>query len=221
MSLLTPAMQSALAAKKVLAFGAVRIDLPSYTLCVLNGATRLTFDGVTFLGRDPTFGVLSAVSLIEDTMDDEAPSMSLTFQPPKSSAAAELSSPAFQGSRVRVWVGAIERATGTVVPDPLKLFDGELDQPTLTVGKQIREVEFECVSVFERFFENDEGFRLSDANHQRIWPGERGLEHMTGLTKQIYWGIDRPAGSAGGTSSSWSSGGGFVGAVARNVFSYQ
>jgi hypothetical protein len=50
MSALTAAMDTALAADRVILFGAVQIDLPSYTLRLLDGMSELTFNGGTFVG---------------------------------------------------------------------------------------------------------------------------------------------------------------------------
>src|SRR3546814_20326641 len=86
-----------------------------------------------------------------------------------------------QGSVVSLWLAAVDRATGAVIPEPLLLFTGELDQPTLTVDKGSRELEFECVSGFERLFDNEEGLRLADSWHQSVWPGEMGLANVTGI----------------------------------------
>jgi hypothetical protein len=195
-------METALAADTPLVFGAVQVDLPSYTLRLLDGAGQLTFNGGTFLGRDPTFGVLAAVEVSEDGMGDEAPDGSLTLHPSSAAAAATLAAPAMQGSRVRMWLGAVDRATGAVIADPYLLTTLELDQPILSAGKGVRTLEYECVSPWDRLFDNDEGFRLSDANHKRVWSGEEGLEHMSGLVKKIYWGVAGPRGAASGGSSS-------------------
>ena len=93
-----------------------------------------------------------------------------------------------QGSRTRVWFGAINRVTGSPIPDPYLLYDGELDQPTLTTGLAKRTVDYDVVSMFDILFDNDEGARLADSFHQSIWPGERGLEFVTGIIRQIIWG---------------------------------
>lgn len=205
MSDLTAAMDTALAADNPLIFGALQIDLPAYTLRLLDGAGSLTFNGGTFVGRDTTFGVLAGIEQVDDGFGDEAPALSIMLHPPSDAAAASLSSATFQGSRVRLWLGAVTRATGAVIADPYLLFDGLLDQPVLSVGKGTRTLEYECVSSMERLFDNDEGFRLSDTNHKRVWSGEEGLEHMSGLVKKIYWGVARPSGAASGGGG----GGGF------------
>src|SRR3546814_10076287 len=81
--------------------------------------------------------------------------------------------------------------------EPLLLFTGELDQPTLTVDKGSRELEFECVSGFERLFDNEEGLRLADSWHQSVWPGEMGLANVSGIITTVYWGVEAPAGEIG------------------------
>lgn len=206
MSALTPAMDTALAADRVLLFGAIQIDLPSYTLRLLDGMSELTFNGGSFVGRDATFGALDSIDEPDDGMGDEAPAMSITLLPSSSAAATTLAAATMQGSRIRVWLGAV--SGGTVVSDPYLLLDGEIDQPILTLSKGARKLEYECVSSFERLFEADEGFRLVDAEHQRIWPGETGLENVTELPKTIYWGTDRPVASYGANYGTYAAGGG-------------
>jgi hypothetical protein len=197
MSALTAAMDTALAADRVLIFGAVQIDLPSYTLRLLDGMGELSFNGGTFVGKDSTFGAIDAIDALDDGMGDEAPHISLTLLPSSSASATTLAASAMQGSRVRVWLGAI--SAGAVVADPYLLFDGEVDQPTLTLGKATRSLEYEAVSSFERLFDVDEGFRLVDSEHQRIWPGETGLENVTALPRTLYWGLAAPVANAGAT----------------------
>jgi hypothetical protein len=209
MTALTPGMETALKSANPCVFGAVQIDLPDATLRLLDGSGELEIGGETFAGRDATFGVLAAISEIEDGMGDEAPGLSITLHPASDAAASDLSDPAMQGSRVRVWLGAVDRSDGSVIADPYLLQDLVLDQPTLTAGKGTRSLEYECVSTMERLFDNDEGFRLSDSNHQRTWPGELGFQNMSGLVRKIYWGVAGPSGAASGGGG----GPGFFGSV--------
>lgn len=197
MSSLTPQLDAALAAASPTWFGAVRIDLPGYTLRLLDGAGFAVFPegasgGGTYLGRDPVYGVLAAIDEISDGIGDEAPAIGLTLHPASHAAAADLASPAMQGSPVSIFVGAIDRASGLVVPDPELLFVGELDVPTLRSTRNGRSLELEVVSTFERFFADDEGARLADGFHRSVWPGEAGLAFVTGVEKTVYWGMDAP-----------------------------
>jgi hypothetical protein len=195
MTALTPEMETALGASNPLIFGALRIALPSYTLCLLDGAGTVSFNGDTYVGRDPTYGVLAGIDAIDDGVGDQAPALSISLFPPDATAAAVLSHPALQGSEVQLWLGALDRTSGAVIPDPTLLFLGELDQPTLRGSRGKRVLDYECVSAFERLFDNDEGARLADSFHKTIWPGETGLANVTGVTKKVYWGTEGAGGA--------------------------
>jgi hypothetical protein len=209
----TPALDAALSGGSVIFFVCGKADLPGYTLRLLDGASSVTWAEGTFVGRDPTFGVMSAIEPVTDGVGDQAPMLGMTLLPPSEAAAASLAAPGMQGSRLRIWLGALDLTTKAVIADPYLIFDGELDQPTLTIDRGTRELDFECVSSFEKLFRNDEGHRLSQAHHQEIWPGETGLADVTGVVKQVLWGPgDKIAGSfpgAGGGSIGGGNGGGF------------
>jgi len=195
MSAFTPAMETALSADFPLVCGLLKIELPEHTIRLCDGAGVVTFGGDTYVGRDPVFGTLAEVEPIGDGVGDEAPGLSFTLHPPRDTAAATLAGAAMQGSPVNLWLAAVNRATGAVIPDPLPIFSGELDQPVITVDKGSRELEYECVSGFERLFDNDEGIRLSDSWHRSIWPGEQGLANVSGIIKKVYWGVSSPPAS--------------------------
>ncbi|AYJ87674.1 hypothetical protein D3Y57_19265 [Sphingomonas paeninsulae] len=182
-------MVTALQANPTTLFGALQIDLKSgQTVRVLDGCASLTFNGGTFTGLDPLFGTIAAIDTIEDGFGDEAPALSFNFIPASGASIAALAVPANQGSRVRVWLGALDTSYN-VVADPILLFDGELDQITPTVGKDKRELDVDAVSGMERFFDNQEGVRLSPTFHKSLWPGETGLDNITGLENKVFWGV--------------------------------
>ncbi len=193
MSQFSPQMGTALAAPIATVFGAVELLLPGHTIRLLDGAGRVAFgDGRIFTGLDATFGAVDSLDVISDGAGDEAPQVNLTLIPAGDSAAATLASPAMQGSQASIWIGAIDPATGLVIPDPLLVFLGEVDVPTLSSDAQGRRLELSLVSAFERFFMDDEGTRLSDTHHKSIWPGETGLAGVTGIDQKIYWGVQAP-----------------------------
>jgi hypothetical protein len=206
---LPTAMDTALAGDRVLLFGAVRIELPGYSLRLLDGSGFAVFDGGTFLGIDPVFGTLAAISELTDGAGDEAPAIGITILPPTDTAAATLAAAAMQGSIVTVKVGAMNMATGAVIGDPYLLFVGEIDVPGLASGAEGRTLEYEVVSVLERLFDDDEGARLVDGYHQSIWPGEMAFFDVTGIEQTVYWGQTPPKGSI--TYGSGGGGGGNFG----------
>lgn len=195
-----PALEAALAAPAPTVFGAVRIDMAGIggrvtPLCLLDGAARVTIGGEVYTGSDPLFGAIDSIDAISESEGDEAPEISLSLLIPEAAGAAQIASPLMQGREVRIIVGALDPATGLTIGTPEVKFLGELDVPTLVVEKGVRRLELTIVSVFERLFEVEDGARAQDGWHQSIWPGERGLEYMTGTAKNLYWGSRPPAAS--------------------------
>lgn len=189
MTQLTPALDAELRTDAPLAFGAVSIDLPSYSINLLDGAGLLAFGGRTFAGDDATFGVLSEIEALTDGTGDTAPALSISLLPAGDAAAATLSDPNMQGSAVSIWFGAVNQSTGQPIPDPHLIFLGELDVPTLTSTSDSRKISYEVVSVFERLFEDDESARLSPGFHRSIFPSEAGLDYVTGVDQPVFWGV--------------------------------
>lgn len=195
MSAFTPGMEAELRKPFATVFGAIKVQLPGRTVALIDGAASFSFGGQAYSGRDDLFGVLDSVAHLSDGVGDQAPSLSITLLPDTDANAAAICSPTFQGSSVQLYLGAIDRATGQPIPDPLLIFSGELDQPVLTVDQGTRELTFECASAFERLFSGDEGARLADSFHKSIWPGETGLANVSGVIKTAYWGVEKPASS--------------------------
>lgn len=191
---LSSAMATALEAPAACLFVAVEIDLPDGALRLLDGAGSVTFGGRAFMGQDPSLGVLASIEPVSDG-GEEAPSLRLAILPPTNAASATLANPAAQGRSVLVWLGALAPSTGAVIGDPELIYAGEIDIPVLEVGRGTRLLTLDCVSIFDRFFEDREGVRLTNSFHQSVWPGERGLEFVTGVKRQMPWGSDqvRPA----------------------------
>lgn len=195
MSAFTSGVQTALQADAPLIFMALRVELPGYTLRLLDGAQQLTVNGEVYVGRDDTYGVAAAVDEIDDGTGDQVPALSISIHPPNDEAAIALNDPAVQGGEVQVWFGVVDRATGEVIPDPELLFIGEIDVPTLRAGKGRSLVDLDCVSAMERLFENEEGVRLADSFQQLRFPGETGLANVTGVEKKVYWGVEGAGGA--------------------------
>jgi hypothetical protein len=196
-----PALIAALGQDGVWLFGAIRIALPGKTLRLIDGAGTLQIDGETYAGSDDEFGTIAALEDIADDMGDEAPELRFSLFPVDDVALATLCSPAMQGSEVRVIAGAVDPATMTLIGVPETVFLGEVDVVTLRSGEGDRRVDFAVTSAFDRLFEIDEGQRASAGFHKAAWPGELGLDFMTGTTEKLYWGSKPPAGSAATSGS--------------------
>ena len=188
MSELSPALAAALRGERPLLFGAVEIALPGYDLLLLDGSGELLVGAKKFVGRDPVYGVLDTIKGLADSIGDQAPALTLGLIPAGDAALAQLVDPAVQGSPVTVSMGVIDIATGLVVPSPYVLFAGELDVPTVRWSANDRRLEYKVTSVAERLFAVEEGRRLSDSFHQKIWPTEAGMAFVTDVETTVPWG---------------------------------
>lgn len=206
---LTPQMTAALRTGKYPIAPLVEIVMPGWTLRHLVGSGEVPWGEKVFVGRDARFGVLQSAGALVDGGRDEAPDWSLTFVPPNGTAVSILTSAAVQGSMVTGWAGALDPATGLLIPDPVQIFAGEIDVPRLRVGRSGRSIEWRCVSALEDFHDIEKGARLSDAWHQQIFPGETGLNNMSGIEKTSYWGAESaPSGVTYGGGYGGGGGGG-------------
>lgn len=187
---LSSGLATALAADSPLAFFAVEVLLPSYALRLVDGAGAVSINGNVFVGLDTTYGALVGPDPWQDGVSAEAPHLTFSIQVPTNLAAAQLCSPAGQGSQVSLWFGAVNRATGLAVASPYLAWLGDLDTASLMVDRGTRVVKFDCESSWDRFFDTDEGILLDDATHQALWPGELGLEYITEVQAQLPWGAD-------------------------------
>lgn len=189
---MSPQMEAAAAAGGATWVGLIEINLPAADIRLLDCSAEIPWGTEIFAGEDPTFGSLASVEELSEGVGDEAPVWNIVLFPKDEAAVEDLSSEEMQGSPVRAWIGIVNPATGLLIPEPYLLFAGEADVPVLKIGRGTRRLELRCVSALERFHDNDEGMRLSDAFHQSVWFGEKGLSNMTGIELTDYWGMDKP-----------------------------
>jgi hypothetical protein len=188
-TILSPALDAELAKDRATIFVAIELDLAAASIKLLDASMALLtpFDG--FVGEDATYGVLASLDDFEDGSGDEAPGLSFTINPPTIEAALAMSLESDQGARTRLWLGAANPDTGEVIGS-LLLFDGGMDVPTLGIGPNEQSVEYDAVSAMEAYFEVEEGITLSPTSHKTYWPGELGLDFVTGVTEPVYWGMN-------------------------------
>lgn len=192
--------------------GLIKIELPEATLFLCDGAFVI-WGSETYSSTDAVFGGIGAIEPLSEGVGDSAPALRLTFLPASTAAAADLSQPSWQGSRVRMWIAEVNLSTNAVVGTPELMFDGQTDSTELVVGKSKRELVMDIVSAAERLFVIDEANTLSDRFHQLLYPGERGEENATGVGVGVAWGTALPAQTYG---TGFSGGGGGGGGGGRN-----
>lgn len=184
-------------ADKLMIVGLAEINLPDDVNIRLCDGGFVYFGADKFASSDADFGSIESIDPIEERSGDEAPAGSLTFLPDSTAAAATLSSPSFQGSRIRFWLGRVTEATGLLDGDPELVFDGLLDTTALRIGRGTRALDMEFIGTAERLFQINEGNVLSPRFHKSVWTGELGFDNATGVGITVAWGVTgMPRGSS-------------------------
>jgi hypothetical protein len=217
---MTPDMIAAMRAKRKSVTGFFEIGLPSGTRRMLIGSGEVAWGADTFKGYDSTFGSVTGGDSINEEASGQAPNTSITVQVASSANKSELASDTVQLAPVKIWLGAIRLDVNhhfEAVPDPELLFDGFIDQATSSLDRKKDEIDYTLISGFDYFFEDSEGQRLSDAFHESVWPGEKGLVNVTGVTRKIYWGTLGPNSTGGITNGGYGGGGVSAGSIGDHL----
>jgi hypothetical protein len=190
--------------------GLVKIELPASTVRLCDGGLVI-WGAETFTAKDATFGTVGGLDGLTEGVGDEVPALSMRLIPANDALPGDLVQPGFQTARVRFWIAEVDPATSSVVGTPDLQFDGQLDQGTLSIGKDSRDLEFTVVSMAERLFNRAEGNSLSPTFHKSVWSGETGHDQANGLTIAVAWGAEQTATTSGGFYGGFGGfGGGFM-----------
>jgi hypothetical protein len=206
----TPAMIAALSQNRAQATGFFEFQLPSGTKRLMLGSGEVTSGGNTFKGFDSTFGSVTAGDGVREDMTGEAPNTSISIAVSPDAVKADIAGENAQLSPVKIYLAALELDANqrlVAIPDPELLASGFIDQAIIGLDKTRDEIDYTIISAFDYFFEDSEGQRLSPAFHKAVWPGELGLDNVTGITRKIYWGTYGPGGQGGGIGAHLRSGG--------------
>lgn len=179
--------------------GLCKIELPDTTVRFADGGF-IRWGEETFVSKDALFGTLASIEGLSEGADAEVPALQMTLTPASTAAAADLSKPGYQRSRVRLWLADYAVSTGLLLGDPDLLFDGQIDQTSLSAGRSSKELTMTVVSAAERLFARNTGNGLSSAFQKSVWPGDTGHDNATGLGTPIAWGVEAPPSSGGGYS---------------------
>lgn len=201
--------------ERIMLAGLVKLELPGHTVLLCDGGT-LTFAGEVYSSIDPLFGTIASIEPFAEGVGDAAPASTIAFAPPEGSDVAAIFDAAQQGSRLRMWVAEVDADTGLIIGTPDQEIDAVVDVPWLSVGRGSRTLEFDFVSSLERVFIVNRGNVLSGEFHQRIYPGERGLDNATGVSGTFAWGVAGPPRGVSG-SAAGSGGGGLRSIFAATV----
>jgi len=197
----------------------VRIELQSGVLRLTDGGFVL-FNSEVYVAAQSPYGVLDSIGQITEGGSGTTTRVEISLKPESDVAVSDLANPLNQGGLVQWWEGVINPAAGGLIGEPKLKFQGSYDKGRFTVDEQGWTLTIECGSEAELQLLANSDWRLNNSTHQRAWPGELGLRHVTNLPRQIFWrteaprgAISYPTGTGGGTG-----GGGGLRPQGRELF---
>lgn len=211
---MTPQMIAELAQSRAAATGFFEIDLPSGTRRLMIGAGEVAWGANTFKGYDGTLGTIISGDGVREDTTGEAPNTTITIAVSPDADKSQIASEDVQLSEVRIYLAALGLDANQhliAIPDPELQAVGLIDQAIIGIDTKRDEVDYRIISAFDYFFEDSEGQRLNGQFHKTVWPGELGLDNVTGVTRKVYWGTYGPGGQGGGISSGGGGGGSWWG----------
>lgn len=160
------------------------LDFSSGFVRVWNGVGTMVWNGKGWLGT----GALMRLSPIEETREIEAVGLSLALSGVPSAMVAVAYGDFSQGRPAKVWLGALDIASGAMVSDPVAIFQGRMD----TISDSDDGAEAVITVTAESNLADLKRLRarfLTDQDQQRIFPGDRSLRYLSSLQERpVYWG---------------------------------
>ncbi|MGB6229870.1 MAG: hypothetical protein WBF53_07060 [Litorimonas sp.] len=191
----------------------LRIDVPGYPIRLSEGG-EVDYAGERYTPADPVFGNITAFEDLASGEADEAPAFEVTWGIRDIAAAVALSQPTIQRSFADWRIIGLDTDTGAQVAEQ-RLFTGYVDRTELSGDDRRLELVMGFATDVDRLLNTDKGNRLNRAFHRSVWPGETGLDFMTGTTNQVGWGDETRRGGFGGGGFGGGGGGGFLAGVSR------
>jgi hypothetical protein len=172
--------------------GLCRIDLPDRTLRLCDGG-QVIWGAETYRNKDAVFGTIGAIESFDEDAGDEAPDSKMTFLPASGAAAATLSHPTYQMSRIRFWLAQVDPTTGATSDASVELLaDLLLDTTELVSGERIRALEMGMISAADLLFSINEGNVLASRFHKKVYPGELGFDNAVDVGVTVAWRVKSP-----------------------------
>ncbi len=179
---ITTAMANALAAAHVDLVALVEVDLPDGVLRVNTSGVTLTWDGHDWIGA----GSLTAIQPVEESTTPQAAALAVQFSGIDPAFVSQIMVDHYQGRSATIWIAALT-ASGEIVEDPVVMFSGYVDEPTVELGGSAT-VTLTLENEWARW-ERAPDLMYTDAEQQAEYPGDTGFRYVEELENlELSWG---------------------------------
>lgn len=179
---ITAAAEAVITAPNVPVCIFVSLEFPSGTLRFTNAGITMVWDSVSWLGA----GNLAQIESVSEVAGVQASALAVRFSGIDPAYVTAILEDQYQGNTGRIWVAPLD-ADDQPVLDPILIFEGTMDEPTVTVGTTA-----EITITLENIFVDWDRPRVrmySDADQQYHYPGDRFFEYVAQLeSTSLTWG---------------------------------
>lgn len=189
---LDPALEAALAADQVYPLLFVEVEFTSGMVRAWNGDNAFQLWGSDWVG----VGLLLSLSPVEETSEIRAVGVHVGLAGIPSDVLTLALAEDYQGRPARVYLGALDAASGALAGDPVLLFAGSVDTMPINESGDTAQV---VVSIESRLLRLEQASRrrYTAADQRFFYPSDAGLDHVAAIQDtQIIWGAASPAPSA-------------------------
>ena len=181
---MTPAMLAAIQANALYPALLVQMGFDSATAYMWTGFGALSWNGQTWYG----LGRLLGIGVVEDGSTVEARGTSITLSGLDSSLLAGCLGDFQLGLPVIIYL-ALFGSTGVLLVDPISVWVGRTDQPTIQVDSDMTTITVACESrLLDMNVACDR--RLTQEDQQSQWPRDLGLSFVAGVQEiTLVWGL--------------------------------
>lgn len=179
---MTSAMRSALEADVVRPVLLVQLDIPTGTVRATSAAMALTWDSHTWSGGARFLGVNS----IDEATRPQAAAAAVQFGGLDTAFVSQIMDDHYQGEPAYVWLACLDDAL-QVIADPVLIFAGAMDEPTIEIG----ETATVTIGLENSWadWSRPRIRRYNDADQQAAYPGDKGLQYVEQTEyMEIAWG---------------------------------
>lgn len=181
-------VQSAISATEVQPIILFEGSFASGSVYVWSGYGDLTWNSNTYSG----VGTLGAISNVSEGSEISARGITVSMSGIPSDLISLVLGDVRQGAVGKVHMGFLN-SSGVVIDDPILMFEGKLDVPSIQEGSDTSTITLSYESRLIDLQRPRES-RYTNEDQQRAFPGDLGCEFIASLQeKQITWGKANPA----------------------------
>jgi hypothetical protein len=166
----------------------VEVDFNPW-IYLTDAAVPLTWNGNEYL---PSYYL--GVGSIAETSELLVNSVSVTLSGVDQAVVSALLQETYLNRKLKIRT-VILNGTYAIIADPVLIFDGRMNRPTISVDPDGGQVvcAVEGVSAWTDF-ERRAGRHTNDADQQRFFPGDKGFANVASMPDTVFWGVSQQLG---------------------------